>query len=48
MMAVDLLSDDAALARRIKGDSKPPMSREDYLRQQNETFRREVFDGAEE
>ena len=48
MMAVDLLSDDAALARRIKGDSKPPMSREDYLRQQNETFRQEVFDGAEE
>ena len=48
MMAVDLLSDDAALARRIKGESKPPMSREEYLRQQKETFRQEVFDGAEE
>ena len=48
MMAVDLLSDDAALARKIKDENEPAMSRQEFLRQQEETFSMEVFDGTED
>lgn len=44
MMAVDLLRDDAAAARRIKADSRPALTRADYLAQQKAIFRTEVWD----
>lgn len=45
MMAIDLLCDDAALARKIKSEDDPPMSVEEYLDAQKEIFRSETFDG---
>ena len=46
MMAIDLLYDDAAVARGIIETSKPNMSKEEYLAQQKSIFNRELFDGA--
>jgi amidohydrolase len=43
MMAVDLLSNDAAMARRIIEEDKPPMSRQSYLARQKEIFATEVY-----
>ena len=48
MMAIGLLGDDAALARKIKAAHRPALSREDYLAQQRGLFHREVYDGAVE
>ena len=47
MMAVDLLADDATMARRIIDEDDPPMSRESYLARQKEIFSTDVyqFDG---
>jgi len=46
MMAVDLLADDARVARKILEEDQPPMSREIYLARQKEIFGTEVYDGA--
>jgi len=45
-MAIDLLADDAAGARRILDASPPLMSRAAYLDQQKAIFRTELYDGA--
>lgn len=43
MMAVDLLSDDAAKARQTLDEFKPVMSKKGYLERQNAVFNTEVF-----
>jgi metal-dependent amidase/aminoacylase/carboxypeptidase family protein len=45
-MAIDLLGDGAALARRVVADHRPAMGREEYLRRQKALFRRDSFDGG--
>ena len=47
MMAVDLLYDDAAVARSVAAARKPNMSKGEYLAQQKSIFNRELFDGAQ-
>ena len=47
MMAIDLLYDDAAVARGIIETNKPSMSKGAYLAQQKSIFNRELFDGTE-
>lgn len=44
MMAVDLLCDDAAAARRIQTQSSPRLTKQAYLTQQKALFRTEVYD----
>ena len=46
MMAVDLLSDDAAGARKILDGHNPAMTKGEYLQRQNSVFRTEMFDGT--
>ncbi|MBP85564.1 MAG: amidohydrolase [Planctomycetaceae bacterium] len=46
MMAVDLLSDDAAKARRILSEHNPAMTKEEYLERQTSVFKTELFDGT--
>jgi metal-dependent amidase/aminoacylase/carboxypeptidase family protein len=43
MMAIDLLWGDAALARRVAGEYRPALSKEEYLRQQRAIFNTEVY-----
>lgn len=45
LMAVDLLSNDAARARNILDDYTPAMTKEEYLQLQTSVFRTERFDG---
>ena len=45
MMAVDLLSDDAAGAKEVLADFQQAMSKEQYLDQQSGVFKTEVFEG---
>ena len=47
MMVIDLLYDDAAVARGIIETNKPSMSKGAYLAQQKSIFNRELFDGTE-
>ena len=44
MMAVDLLHDDAALARQVLAGSQPALTKADYLAQQKALFNTEVWD----
>jgi metal-dependent amidase/aminoacylase/carboxypeptidase family protein len=44
MMAVDLLHDDAALARQVLAGSRPALTKADYLAQQKALFNTEVWD----
>ena len=46
MMAVDLLSNDAATARKILSQHQAAMTKELYLERQTSVFQREVFDGT--
>ncbi len=46
MMAIDLLSDEAARASHILEQFQPFLSKEGYLNQQQDVFRTESFDGA--
>ncbi|MBC8352043.1 MAG: amidohydrolase [Planctomycetes bacterium] len=46
MMAVDLLSDDAAKARRILSEHDPAMTKDEYLQRQTSIFKTELFDGS--
>jgi amidohydrolase len=43
MMAVDLLSNDAALALQVQGESRPALTKQEYLRQQKGIFATEVW-----
>jgi hypothetical protein len=43
-MAIDLLWDGAAAARRVLAAARPPMTRDGYLAFQRGLFRREVFE----
>jgi len=45
-MAIDLMYDGAAGARRVLAKAKPPMTREQYLSFQRSVGKTEVFDGA--
>lgn len=45
LMAVDLLADDAAAARKVLSEHQPAMSKDDYLAMQSSVFRTESFDG---
>src|SRR2546426_7953442 len=45
MMAVDLLWDGAAGARKVLATAKPPMTREQYLAFQRSVARRELYEG---
>jgi len=47
-MAIDLLSDGAARARSVLKNSTPEMTVEEYLAFQNDVFRTEVYDGAQQ
>jgi amidohydrolase len=47
MMAVDLLHDDAAKARQVQADSRPSLTKTEYLAQQKTLFRTEVWDAGE-
>jgi len=44
MMAVDLLTEDAAKAREVIDRFEPAMSRDEYLERQQSVFRIDVFD----
>ncbi|QDT33021.1 putative hydrolase YxeP [Thalassoglobus polymorphus] len=46
MMAVDLLSNDAAKAKGILDKSSPAMSKAEYLERQTSVFRTELYDGT--
>jgi amidohydrolase len=46
MMAVDMLADGAAGARRVLGEGKPRMTRPEYLAFQRKIAKKETFDGA--
>lgn len=46
MMAVDLLADDAALGRKVQQESRPALSKQEYLEQQKAIFRTDTFDPA--
>jgi amidohydrolase len=46
MMAVDLLTDDAAGARKILDDHNPAMTKAEYLQRQTSVFNTELFDGT--
>lgn len=43
MMAVDLLHDDAALARQVQSGSRPALTKAEYLTQQKALFNTEVW-----
>jgi amidohydrolase len=45
MMAIDLLWDDASLARRVSQEHRPALSVEEYLRQQQAIFNTEAYAG---
>lgn len=47
MMAVDLLADDARLAREVMQKSRPALSKEQYLDQQKAIFASTNFDGMQ-
>ena len=47
MMAVDLLADDARLARAVMERSAPALSKEQYLKQQKAIFASTRFDGMQ-
>ncbi len=44
MMAVDLLHDDAVLARRVQAEARPALTKDEYLVQQKALFNTEVWD----
>ena len=46
MMAIDLLWDDAQVARKVVEENSPAMTKDAYLAQQKAVFRTEEFDGA--
>lgn len=46
MMAVDLLSNDAAKARKILSKNSPAMSKAEYLERQTSVFKTELYDGT--
>ncbi len=46
MMAVDLLSNDAAKARGILSKNSPAMSKAEYLKRQTSVFQTELYDGT--
>ena len=46
MMAIDLLYDDAAVARHVLTEHNPMQTKSDYLKQQEALFCTEEFDGA--
>jgi len=46
MMAVDLLSNDAAKARGILSKNSPAMSKAEYLERQTSIFQTELYDGT--
>ena len=46
MMAIDLLANDAALARSVLKDHRPALTKEAYLQQQKALFRTELFEGG--
>jgi len=46
MMAIDLLTEDAAKARAVIEVNPPAMTKDAYLQQQHAVFSAEVFDGA--
>ncbi len=46
MMAIDLLWEDASLARRVGEAYRPALSREEYLKQQKAVFNTEIYEGA--
>ena len=46
MMAVELLADDASKAREVLAGFEPAMSKQEYLEQQQDVFRTDVYDGA--
>jgi metal-dependent amidase/aminoacylase/carboxypeptidase family protein len=43
MMAVDLLHDDAVLARRVQAEARPALTKDEYLVQQKAIFGTEVW-----
>jgi hypothetical protein len=45
-MAIDLMYDGAAGARKVLASAKPPMTREQYLSFQRSVAKHELFDGA--
>jgi amidohydrolase len=45
-MAIDLMSDGAAGAKKVLASARPPMTREQYLAFQRSVARRETYDGA--
>ncbi len=46
MMAVELLSNDAAKARGILKENNPAMTKEEYLERQTSVFKTELYDGT--
>ena len=46
LMAVDLLTNNAARAQKILESRKPVMTKDEYLRHQTSVFRTELFDGT--
>ena len=48
MTAIDMLYGDAAKARDIIKNFKPPMTIDEYLAYQKQCFRNELFDGNKE
>ena len=47
MMAIDLLVNDAEIARQILSNHVPAMTKGEYLRRQQSIFRKEMVDGAD-
>ena len=47
MMAIDLLSEDAAVARKVLSSHNATMTKDEYLEHQQSIFRRESFDGTQ-
>jgi metal-dependent amidase/aminoacylase/carboxypeptidase family protein len=45
-MAIDLMGDGAAGARKVLASARPPMTREQYLAFQRSVSKRELYDGA--
>ena len=47
MMAIDLLSEDAAVARKVLSSHNATMTKDEYLEHQQSIFHRESFDGTQ-
>jgi hypothetical protein len=45
-MVVDLLADNAEIARQVVAQARPPLTRDGYLSLQRKMSRRETYDGA--